>query len=386
MYDHDINAGTPNTDKYNSKNQASDTAACLVEDPDLSGSNDGVTKFDCSLTGDQVQELVRVKLQIASLHNQVDSLNRVVDSMNVVVESLSKLVIPNEGSNLHSELRLETMLTEFSNILENKNKVIYDLENTIIELEHKLAEVSKDRDELKHNYCLIDGPQQKIYHKNNVNLSPPFMEGHVQAVEQINNTPITDANPSCESHHSSKGQNLPTINMSKKRQDNNNNKNGKSHKFGKGFSNLSSSSDKVNNPLSESIVNIRPVSPKRRMKPSLKNSKESPFYYQPAYHRTRHRQSPNLEEWQNHLKLIHSRTRNSIPMHLRRPVIQQNLLNGHHCCPNQSRHPIITPSTSHTPYLQSTPRPLMEIQRYSPQPLPKISTRKDQLNWFQYYY
>ena len=65
------------------------------------------------------------------------------------------------------------MLTEFSNILENKNKVIYDLENTIIELEHKLAEVSKDRDELKQNYCLIDGPQQKIYHKNNVNLSPP---------------------------------------------------------------------------------------------------------------------------------------------------------------------------------------------------------------------
>ena len=142
--------------------------------------------------------------------------------MNVVVESLSKLVIPNEGSNLHSELRLETMLTEFSNILENKNKVIYDLENTIIELEHKLAEDSKDRDELKHNYCLIDGPQQKIYHKNNVNLSPPFMEGHVQAVEQINNTQITDANPPCESHHSSKGQNLPTINMSKKRQDNNN--------------------------------------------------------------------------------------------------------------------------------------------------------------------
>ena len=103
-----------------------------MEDPDLSGSNDGVTKFDCS-DDDQVQELVRVKLQIASLHNQVDSLNRVVDSMNVVVESLSKLVIPNEGSNLHSELRLETMLTEFSNILENKNKVVYDLENTIIE-------------------------------------------------------------------------------------------------------------------------------------------------------------------------------------------------------------------------------------------------------------
>jgi hypothetical protein len=54
-------------------------------------------------------------------------------------------------------------MTEFSNILESKNKVIHDLQNTIIELEHKLAEVSKDRDELKHNYCLINGPQQKIY-------------------------------------------------------------------------------------------------------------------------------------------------------------------------------------------------------------------------------
>jgi hypothetical protein len=39
----------------------------------------------------------------------------------------------NEGSNLPSKLRLETMLTEFSNILESKNKVIYDLENTIIQ-------------------------------------------------------------------------------------------------------------------------------------------------------------------------------------------------------------------------------------------------------------
>ena len=174
------------------------------------------------------------------------------------------------------------------------------------------------------------------------------------------------------------------INMSKEEQENNN-KNEKSHKFGRDFSNLSPSNDKVNNPLSESIVNIQPISPKRRKKPSPKIFMKSPFYYQPAYHRTRHRQSPNLEEWQNHLKLIHSRTRNSVPMHLRRPVTQQNLLNRHHCFPSQSRHPI-TSYTSHTPYPQSTPRPLMEIQCYSSQPLPKKSMRKDQLNWFQYYY
>ena len=47
----------------------------------------------------------------------------------------------------------------------NFRKVLHDREDTIIQtsLQHKLAEVSKDRDELKYNYCLIVGPQQKIF-------------------------------------------------------------------------------------------------------------------------------------------------------------------------------------------------------------------------------
>jgi hypothetical protein len=36
------------------------------------------------------------------------------------------------------------------------------------------------------------------------------MKKHAQVVEQINNTPIIDANISCESHHSLNGC-LPTI-------------------------------------------------------------------------------------------------------------------------------------------------------------------------------
>ena len=46
--DHDINAVTPNTDKNNSKDQASDPVACLVEDPNLSESNEEKFLYEIS--------------------------------------------------------------------------------------------------------------------------------------------------------------------------------------------------------------------------------------------------------------------------------------------------------------------------------------------------
>ena len=112
----------------------------------------------------------------STLHNKVASLNRVVDRVNAFLESLCSVVIPNEGSNLHSNLKVEKMLTEFSNILEGNNKISSDRENTISYLQHKLAETTKDRDESKHNYCLIIEQQQKTHNKNNANLSPPNIE------------------------------------------------------------------------------------------------------------------------------------------------------------------------------------------------------------------
>ena len=65
------------------------------------------------------------------------------------------------------------MLTEFSNSLEGNNKALSDRENTISTLQHKLAEVTKERDELKRNYSLIVEEQQKSHSKNNENASPP---------------------------------------------------------------------------------------------------------------------------------------------------------------------------------------------------------------------
>ena len=112
-----------------------------------------------------------------------------VDRVNPVLESVCSVVIWNKGSYSHSELQLEKMLTEFSHILEGNNKALSDRENTVSNLQHKLAKVTKERDELKYNYIFITEQQQETRNKNNANLSSPNMESHGQAVEHLINTP-----------------------------------------------------------------------------------------------------------------------------------------------------------------------------------------------------
>ena len=118
--DHDINT-VPHFDEYNPKAQSSDLVTCFGL-PECNKRDN----CDCS---DQAQELIRVKSQIAALQNQSDSLNRVINSMNVVVESISRIVVPDEGSDLHPVIRLRKMRMEFSSILESKNKVLDDRED-----------------------------------------------------------------------------------------------------------------------------------------------------------------------------------------------------------------------------------------------------------------
>ena len=52
-------------------------------------------------------------------------------------------------------LRLRRSLTEFINIIKDKMKNKSSHENAILNLQRKLAKVTKDRDELKHDYFLI---------------------------------------------------------------------------------------------------------------------------------------------------------------------------------------------------------------------------------------
>ena len=171
---------------------------------------------NCNNCSDPLQEFESAGLQVAGLHKQVASLNRVTDGVNTVLESVCMILIPNEGLYLHAGARVEKILTEFSSILEDNNKALRDRENTISNLQHKLAEVRKDRDELKRNYSLIVKQQQKTHDTNNENLSPSDIESHVRSVEHSINTPCINANSFCELDISM-GE-LPTINAPKERQ------------------------------------------------------------------------------------------------------------------------------------------------------------------------
>ena len=43
-------------------------------------------------------------------------------------------------------------LTEFPTIIKDNNKALYDRKNTILNLQPKLADVTKDRDELRNDH------------------------------------------------------------------------------------------------------------------------------------------------------------------------------------------------------------------------------------------
>ena len=83
-------------------------------------------------------------------------------------------------------------------LLCNQYKALSDRENTISNLQHKLAEVTKERDELKRNYSLIVEQQQKTHSTNNENVSPPNTEINERSVEHLINTPSINVNSSCE--------------------------------------------------------------------------------------------------------------------------------------------------------------------------------------------
>lgn len=69
-----------------------------------------------------------VKLDIAVIQKQIESINRVIDSTNNIIESMSVILSPSgtESHQISYDLRVETLLREFSSILtENwRNEII----------------------------------------------------------------------------------------------------------------------------------------------------------------------------------------------------------------------------------------------------------------------
>ena len=92
------------------------------------------------------KDLKDIKPEVETLQRQMKSVNIVIDSTNAIIESMSAVLTPSNsestGHHLPYDVRLETLLEEFSIILKEKNK-------TIIDIQEKLLLVENERDSLK---------------------------------------------------------------------------------------------------------------------------------------------------------------------------------------------------------------------------------------------
>ena len=83
---------------------------------------------------------------MAILHKQIESINRVIDSTNSIIESMSIILNPAgaDNSSISYDLRIKTLLSEFSLILKEKNRQLEERDNTIEELQYKLCKIEVD--------------------------------------------------------------------------------------------------------------------------------------------------------------------------------------------------------------------------------------------------
>ena len=80
----------------------------------------------------------KVKLDINFIQSQISSINNVIDSTHNIIELLSDALLPSERDGGLYNSRIESIVQEFSLIIDEKNKVIKDRDNTIIKLQNKL--------------------------------------------------------------------------------------------------------------------------------------------------------------------------------------------------------------------------------------------------------
>jgi predicted RNase H-like nuclease (RuvC/YqgF family) len=87
-----------------------------------------------------------VKLDIAVIQKQIESINRVIDSTNDIIQSMSVILNPSgtESHHISYDLRVETLLREFSSILNEKNRELEQRDNIINSLQEKLIKVENE--------------------------------------------------------------------------------------------------------------------------------------------------------------------------------------------------------------------------------------------------
>ena len=107
----------------------------------------------------------------------MESTNTIIDSTNAIMESMSAILIPSssESGRIPYDVRLETFLREFSEILKEKNMIITTLQEKLTEVENqrdslKLASQSLARN-ISAKPAVNENIKQAHYHSNeNANL------------------------------------------------------------------------------------------------------------------------------------------------------------------------------------------------------------------------
>ena len=111
-------------------------------------------------------DLKNVKSEVAVLHKQIESINCVIDSTNSIIESMSAILNPAAAENrgISYDRRLETLLNEFSLVLNEKNGQFEERDNIIAELQDKLFKIGGQCQNLSNEFIHDEYPKQKPCH------------------------------------------------------------------------------------------------------------------------------------------------------------------------------------------------------------------------------
>ena len=90
-----------------------------------------------------ITDLKNVKSDVAVLHKQIKSSNRVIGSTNSIIESMSAILNPAGAKNrgISYNLRIETLLNEFSLVLNEKNRQLKKRDDIFAGLQDKLSKI-----------------------------------------------------------------------------------------------------------------------------------------------------------------------------------------------------------------------------------------------------
>ena len=111
-----------------------------------------------------ITDFKNVKSDVAVLHKQIESINRVIESTN----SINLNPAGAEIRGMSYDLRLETLLNEFSLVLNEKNRQLEERDNIIAELQDKLSKIGDQCQNLPIEFIQLNLYMMNVPNKSRV--------------------------------------------------------------------------------------------------------------------------------------------------------------------------------------------------------------------------